>query len=789
VPTCVDNVENGNETDKDCGGSCRACADLLGCKVPGDCESGVCTNSVCQKPVCTDTVKNGVETDVDCGGATCGKCALDKRCAVHTDCLSTYCAAGFCKNPGCGDGVLNGLETDVDCGGGTCAKCALNKVCKIDTDCATGKCTSGKCTQSCTDGVKNGSETDVDCGGSCGKCAETKLCLVAADCLTGVCSNVNGVLKCTQSCTDAVKNGTETDIDCGGTCAADCLVGQGCKLGTDCVDQVCTSGKCTKTCADNVKNGTESDVDCGGSDDPLCARCAVGKVCTIDSDCAFRCYGGKCIDKYELVKDRGGVRMWNDTNAPYASSCETYIRPIDTNYVYRGQTGDGAYWVQPIPNLPAVQVWCDMTVDSGGWTMVLINSTYNGPVRPDWNTAVTGNTLNGSMANGLNGFDQLLGLNFWLALGNTMRLDQGGGPAEVNIVHRAYYKFSFDVNNWYKLQMSDGRVVKGGTVPDMYAYHNGRRFSTKDKDNDDCGGSCSISYGSGAWWYGCCWAGNFWGGNGSSHTANPYWTSSVNDYYSWGAIYVKNNGSAGDGSTKEKAGQSCKKIMADKLSRGNGIYWIDPNGGDVSDAYQVYCDMTSDGGGWTMVMKVNGASSNLVYGAGYWENATLLNVNNIAEDAVDSKFQSYVNLAFGEVMLKMKTGETWNRMQWAKAGNSMQAVMQGGHQTTGKTRAQWKAMMPSSSLQPYCNVEGFNTLKYGGGWWDTGYYGVMRQRLGIVANQENNCGSCDSRLGIGGGGSYCGPNSVASYAAGNFAYCSADAGDRSTQAIGYLYVR
>lgn len=39
----------------------------------------------------------------------------------------------------------------------------------------------------CSDGVKNGDETDVDCGGSCaGKCAAGKACLVSGDCGTAL---------------------------------------------------------------------------------------------------------------------------------------------------------------------------------------------------------------------------------------------------------------------------------------------------------------------------------------------------------------------------------------------------------------------------------------------------------------------------------------------------------------------------------------------------------------------------------------------------------------------------
>jgi len=42
-------------------------------------------------------------------------------------------------------------------------------------------------------------------------------------------------------------------------------------------------GSPAATCTDTVKNGSESDVDCGG---PVCPRCAVGKACLGAADCS-----------------------------------------------------------------------------------------------------------------------------------------------------------------------------------------------------------------------------------------------------------------------------------------------------------------------------------------------------------------------------------------------------------------------------------------------------------------------------------------------------------------------
>ena len=60
----------------------------------------------------------------------------------------------------------------------------LDPATKVDEVCDNGTCI----TPTCTDGAKNGSETDVDCGGlDCGPCADTKHCGVGGDCLNGVC--------------------------------------------------------------------------------------------------------------------------------------------------------------------------------------------------------------------------------------------------------------------------------------------------------------------------------------------------------------------------------------------------------------------------------------------------------------------------------------------------------------------------------------------------------------------------------------------------------------------------
>jgi hypothetical protein len=179
---------------------------------------------------------------------------------------------------------------------------------------ATTSTTSPPPASSCSDGIKNGTETDVDCGGSCGPCGDGKGCVAAADCTSGDC--INGQCgKLPQACGDKKQDGDETDVDCGGQVCARCDDGKKCSAASDCKSDSCVGGVCkAASCSDKIKNGNETDVDCGGS----CPKCATGKTCGTTADCAAGvCIGGKCSP----ATCNDGVKDGDETDVDCGGSC------------------------------------------------------------------------------------------------------------------------------------------------------------------------------------------------------------------------------------------------------------------------------------------------------------------------------------------------------------------------------------------------------------------------------------------------------------------------------------
>ena len=142
-------------------------------------------------------------------------------------------------------------------------------------------------------------------GSSSGGRPEAKPCTTNAECGAEVCIQ-GGCFPSTAG--DGKVNGTESDVDCGGTAAPPCAEGKRCRAPLDCASDICRDGTCQPPRPDDgVKNADETGIDCGGSVAP---KCADGLGCAADTDCVICVNDGEdaACHATDATHERAGVR-------------------------------------------------------------------------------------------------------------------------------------------------------------------------------------------------------------------------------------------------------------------------------------------------------------------------------------------------------------------------------------------------------------------------------------------------------------------------------------------------
>ncbi|NXK32219.1 TENA protein, partial [Piprites chloris] len=191
---------------------------------------------------------------------------------------------------------------------------------------------------------------------------------------------------------------------------------------------------------------------------------------------------------------------------PYPKDCSQAL--------LNGETTSGLYTIyvngdkaQPL------QVFCDMGEDGGGWIVFLRRQNGKEDFYKNWKTYVAG-------------FGDPKD-EFWIGLENLHKItSQGQYELRVDLrdkgdtAYAVYDRFSVgDAKSRYRLRV-DGY---SGTAGDSMTYHNGRSFSTFDKDHDSAITNCALSY-KGAFWYKNCHRVNLMGRYGdNSHSQGVNW--------------------------------------------------------------------------------------------------------------------------------------------------------------------------------------------------------------------------------------------------------------------------
>ncbi|XP_063405608.1 fibrinogen-like protein A [Mytilus trossulus] len=179
------------------------------------------------------------------------------------------------------------------------------------------------------------------------------------------------------------------------------------------------------------------------------------------------------------VKTSGVCKM---TTATDCTELQKYISHSDVYPIY--------------PDKSEVKVYCDMTTDGGGWTIIQrrLDGTVN--FQRSWKDC----------ENGFGNVDS----EYWLGNKHIHSLTSSG-KYELRIdltdlsntkKYAVYKTFIIgDAASKYKLTVGE----YSGNAGDQMTYHNGMKFSSTDQGNDEAGGSCVDIHG--PWWHkSCCYS-------------------------------------------------------------------------------------------------------------------------------------------------------------------------------------------------------------------------------------------------------------------------------------------
>jgi hypothetical protein len=300
---CGGRCVNPRTDERNCGRCGHRCA------AGETCVAGTCTRQQQPTgqqppaPTCTDGIQNGNETDVDCGGPTCQKCAEGKRCATGTDCATGVCTGGVCVAP------APACSADVCGAQHGCPACALDKPCSGGADCASGHCSSGVCVAcesagNCPPAAAGSCQTAVCASGSCGFAADDTNPPPSTTCATGTCTGGTpvvtyvaagspaGATTCADSTTmstpvcDGQGNVAQSQTSCSSVANGTGTCNQGiCEVASCNPGYANCDGQFSTGCETNLNNSVQNCGTCGHPCGPVtnatafCSSGTCGYVC------------------------------------------------------------------------------------------------------------------------------------------------------------------------------------------------------------------------------------------------------------------------------------------------------------------------------------------------------------------------------------------------------------------------------------------------------------------------------------------------------------------------------
>jgi len=111
--------------------------------------------------------------------------------------------------------------------------------------------------------------------------------------------------------------------------------------------------------------------------------------------------------------------------------------------------------------------------------------------------------------------------------------------------------------------------------------------------------------------------------------------------------------------------KSCKEILQNNNTSSNGTYIIDPDGINNDPPFAVYCDMSTAGGGWTLVAKSTGKETSKLTGddkESWLEKKYFGNIGTLDEEVAFGK--SYHTVSFQDIMIR-SISDTTKLLAWS----------------------------------------------------------------------------------------------------------------------------